>query len=226
MDSYILSEGNEMADQSSYPDDVQIIAGLRKGEERSATDLVLKYQKQLRAFLQYGMSVPGDQADEILNLEIFYKIIRKPSLIRTGTDQLRPLLYESCRNAAIDWHRKRKRDGEAFSEVVNELLEQGEICDPRVEPPSRFPEAHILLLIQSLSGLDQIYRETLEMVVHRCSYKEIAEMLGEKEGTIRQRYSRGLEYLRERYLNLLKNQPPEIQAKIKRKLGLGGEEIS
>ena len=210
------------------PDDRELISGLQQGDQRSATDLILKYQRELLAFLEFGMHVPKSDAEEILN-DKFYKIIRNSGIIKSGVTSLRPLLYKSCENAAKDWHKNRVRQKQAFGEIgqrlvlENELGKLAAIHNLEVDPSKSETHIEVDLVMQSLSGLDQMYRDTLRMRACGLSYNVIADILKEKEGTIRQRYARGFEYLKERFLFLLDNQSPKLQAKIKRKYNFSSE---
>lgn len=172
MDSYKHTKG-EVMDNEDHPGDKDIIAGLIRGDRLSADNLVRKYQHRLRAFLEHGMHLPWDVGQELLQ-DVFYRIISKPGVIRPGTDRLDRFLFVACKNAAIDWHRKRKKEKEYFAEVVEELLSGGEIHDPSVESPSTFPEPHIVLLKQSLSGLDQQKRQVLRMSAERVQMCRVA----------------------------------------------------
>ncbi len=218
MKTYTYTKGESMDDQD-YPGDKDLIAGLIQGDRQSADNLVRKYQGRLLVFLEHRMNLPLDVAQELLQ-KIFAKLIINPSIIRPGTDRLDRFFFVACKNAAIDHHRKRKREEEQFADVVEELLSAGEIHDPWVASPVVFPEPHIVLLRQSLSGLDQKKRQVLRMFAERVPDKEVARILDEDEGTIRQRRSRALADVRERYLNQLNNQPPDVQEKIRKKLKL------
>jgi RNA polymerase sigma factor (sigma-70 family) len=211
----------EMSDEGP-PDDKAIIIGLQHGDRRSANHLVLKYYKQLLLFLEHRMKAPRDIAEELVD-DVFAKIFYNPALIRPGTERLGPFLYVVCRNAAIDWHRKRKKEEEMeqdFTQVVMDLLKRGEISSPWMESPTVFPERHIVLLRQSLSGLDRNSRLVLKLWAEGVPDRQVAGTLQENEGTIRQRRKRALEGVRERYLSQLDHEPAEIQAKIRKKLKL------
>lgn len=54
--------------------------------------------------------------------------------------------------------------------------------------------------IQALYGVEEQYREVMRLrIIEILDYKEIAELLDMKEGTVRTRYRRGLICLREEY---------------------------
>jgi RNA polymerase sigma factor (sigma-70 family) len=214
--------------EKTRPDDKEIISGLQRGDQRSGTDLILRYQKELLAYLEFGMHVPKSNAEEIMN-DKFYEIIRNPGFIKPGVTSLRPLLYKSCQNAARDWHRKETRQEKAFANVAQELVAEDELRKQAAIHHLEFDASNSELdiekdlLMQSLSGLDQMYRDTLTLKASGMSYQDIAESLKEKEGTIRQRHKRGLEYLTERFLFLLDNQSSQIRAKIRKKYNISNE---
>jgi len=206
-------------DDQDYPDDKDIIAGLKRGDRWSEDDLVLKYRNRLLLYLERARNVPWADAQDLLQI-VFGRILSNPELIRPGTDRLDRFLFTACKNAAIDYHRHRKTEQEHFAEIVEELSNRGEISDPTLDSPNAFPQPHIVLLRQSRSGLDRQKRQVLTMWTEGLPDKEVAEILSENEGTIRQRRRRALEEVRERYLNQLNNQPLDSQEKIRRKLKL------
>lgn len=211
-------EEKEMGDED-HSDDKSIIDGLRRGDQWSTDDFVNKYKNRLLLFLEHRMKVPWDVAQDLLN-EVFYEVASNPEVIRPGTDKLDRFLYTVCRNSAIDWHRKIKSEKEHFAEVMRELLSEGEVSNPWVESRAEFPESHIVLLRQSLSGLDRKKRVVLTMWAEGEPDRKIAEALREKEGTIRQIRKRALVEVGERYLNQLDNKSPQDQATIRKKLKL------
>jgi RNA polymerase sigma factor (sigma-70 family) len=206
-------------DSQDHSDDKDIIAGLRRFDRGSGDELVRKYHKRLLVFIERRHDVPRDFAQEITQ-KVFCKIVENPALIRVGTDRLDGLLYTACKNSAIDWHRTRKTEQEHLAQVVEELRSQGEIYDPWEELPKTFPPPHIVLLRQSLSGLDRKKREVLTMWAEGLRDSEVAKIVGDEEGTIRQRRKRALEEVGKRYLNQLENQPAHIKTAIRKKLRL------
>lgn len=106
-----------------------------------------------------------------------------------GPGHLRAWLFTVATRLAVDRLRRRKRRGEILAEAA------AEIAPPALpDPEDRFLHDELLDRIEdSLSDLPATYAMAFHLRVrHRVPYREMAELLGDPEGTLRSRVHHAL----------------------------------
>ena len=152
------------------------ILGRLENDEKAFKELVDAYYTPLCVYsVQFTDSL---EVSEDLVQDFFVRFWEK-KLYRTVNGKLKQYLFNSIRNASIDYLRKHQ------SFVFTEIEEHAYIMD--VNPDDEVPE-------QQLSP--QEYRILMEVVVHNKKYKEVAAELGISVNTVKTYLSHALKYLR------------------------------
>jgi RNA polymerase sigma-70 factor (ECF subfamily) len=190
-------------------EDSELIARFlsRAGEKEAAERLVSKYWRLLVAWVQPRVSGITEAEDVVQ--EVFIRAFRNLDKLQ---DPLRFLgwILKIARNLAADRNR-RHREVLSLDRIFEEGDLQGkasaEIDDP-VEMIDRGDE--IKTVLKAVNGLPELYREVLLLRYFQGhSGSEIAAMLDEPEGTIRNRLFRALQLVRKA---LKKGNPTEVSA--------------
>ena len=165
---FILLDANNQKHMFSTDD--YILSKLKQGDEKALKEVVDKYYNQL--FVQ----------DFIIRLW-------EQKLHLTINNNLKSFLFNSVRNASVDYLRKHQ----PYRFV--EIEEDAYITD--FEPNETEIEEQVRRLKQYLKELTpKEYKVLIEIVVHNKKYKEVAEELGLSVNTIKTHLSRALKFLR------------------------------
>jgi RNA polymerase sigma-70 factor, ECF subfamily len=190
-------------------EDSELIARLLSGvdEKEAAERLVSKYWRLLVAWVH--PRVGGLAEAEDVAQEVFIRAFRNLDKLQ---DPLRFLgwILKIARNLAADRNRRHRK-----MLSLDRLFEEGDLpdkasaeaCDP-VEMIDRADEVKTVL--KAVNGLPELYRDVLLLRYFQGhSGSEIAAMLDEPEGTIRNRLFRALQLVRK---SLKKGNPKEVSA--------------
>lgn len=166
-------------------DDSSILSRL-ENDEKAFKELVDDYYTPLCVYsVQYTDSL---EVSEDIVQDFFVRFWEK-KLYRTVNSRLKQYLFNSIRNASIDYLRKHQ------PLVFIEIEENAYIAD--VELDGEPPEEQLERLRYHLQQLSpQEYKILMEVVVHNKKYKEVAEELGISVNTVKTHLSHALKYLR------------------------------
>jgi RNA polymerase sigma-70 factor (ECF subfamily) len=182
-------------------DDSAMVEAVRQGDSTAYRGLVEKYQGRVYSMV-YGMVRNREDARDITQ-DAFVKAYRKLDSFRTESS-FYTWLYKIAMNLAIDFLRKRKRrsTGE-FDEGIASRDSGGDISDiHHAESPRRAVERKQLYsaIMEALQKLPEDQRQVILLrELEGLSYKEIADVMGVKEGTVMSR----LFYARKKLQKLL-----------------------
>lgn len=177
--------------------DEQLVEKYLKGEKQALEILISRYLKVIYSFA-YGYANNGADAEDIAQ-EAFVKIwknIRKFDQKK----KFKPWLFEITKNTAIDLLRKKKTV--PFSRFENEEGENILINTLQDESPLPLAVCERQDMLERLdyavSKLCLNYREVVFMrLKNGLTFQEIAQILDESINTIKTRYRRALNELKE-----------------------------
>lgn len=188
--------------QGSTATPASLIAGLRRGDSRSWTEMVDLYAPLVRHWCRRCSLSPADAADVMQ--EVFLTVarhIRRFGYRRAG-DSFRGWLWTVTRSRVQDHHRRRGRrveapGGSTAMARLSELADENALPD---EEPTAAVEISALLR----RGLDQVRAEFEPRTwdafwrssVDGLSTESVAEQLGVTPAAVRQARSRVLRRLR------------------------------
>ncbi len=132
--------------------------------------------------------------------EVFFKALKNLRQFRYRGFPFSSWLYRIASNEIANYFRKNKRGQICLDEVSNSIS----ISNPSAETELLEAEAELkrhedfVLLHQSISKLPVKYQEVITLrFFENKQVKEISEILGKREGTVKSLLHRGLEKLRE-----------------------------
>ena len=157
-----------------------------ENNEKAFRELVDTYYTPLCVYsVQYTDSL---ETSEDIVQDFFVRFWEK-KLYRTVNGRLKPFLFNSIRNASIDYLRKYQ----PF--IFMEIEESAYVTEAELE--ETVPEEQLRRLHHYLQQLSpQEYKILMEVVVHNKKYKEVAEEMGISVNTVKTHLSRALKYLR------------------------------
>lgn len=166
--------------------DERILDRLKQNNEKTLKELVEKYYTPLCVYsVQYTDSL---EISEDIVQDFFVRLWEK-QLYKTITGGLKAFLFNSIRNASIDYIRKNQ--SYTFVDIEeNAYISDFELDEAEIEEQRQRLHYHL----QQLSP--QEYKVLIEIVVRNKKYKEVAEELGISVNTVKTHLSRALKYLR------------------------------
>jgi len=167
----------------------EIVAKAKRGDEEAFTVL---YEFYFAPIYRYVFTHIGSKIDaDDLTQDIFVKILESFSRYEETSSPPLAFFYTIARNTVIDWHRKKKT--QPLDEGIENILRDPAL-DPEAEAIGGEEQKEILSLVSRLSP-DQ--RDAIILkYVNDMSNKEIAEIMGKSEETVRKIQSRGFAVLR------------------------------
>jgi RNA polymerase sigma-70 factor (ECF subfamily) len=176
----------------NYASDEELVAYYLKGDEKSLEILFGRYLKPIYNFIY--RYVGGFSEAEDITQEVFIKVWRNLKKFDQNKS-FKTWIFAIAKNSAVDFLKKRKEI--PFSELEESEDEGGVIetlADPSPLPQELLEKADLALTLNSaMEKLPPKYRMVLFLRYNdHFSSKEIAELLGEPENTIRSRYRRAL----------------------------------
>lgn len=175
--------------------DEQLMLESGRGSISAFELLVRRWDRRMLLFLQRYV---GDRMEaEDLRQELFLKIYQKRDMYRPG-GQFSSWLYRIAANLAIDkYARKARLPSQSLDELETDALAPGDaaVADSRNRAALGEFEDRISIALQRLPD-----RERMALVLRHFenrNFKEIAEMTGEAESTVKSRVYRGLQSMRD-----------------------------
>jgi len=179
-------------------DEKRLIQQAAAGDAAAFEKLVLRYQTQVYS-LAYRMV--GNEADaQDLAQEAFVRAWRALDSFQFSS-QFSTWLYRLTSNICIDFLRsQKKRKHISLTVLQDDEQQQWDMPDHRP-----LPEEQMIVtqereaLAKAIAALDPEYRQVLILrIVNDCSYQQISEIMGIREGTVKSRLSRAREQLRKK----------------------------
>ena len=168
------------------------------GDAGAFEQLVLRYQTQVYNLALRMVSNDADAQD--LAQEAFVRAWRALGSFQFSS-QFSTWLYRLTSNICIDFLRAQKK----HKAVSLTVLQDDETQQWDMEDSNPLPEEQMIdreeqeALARAIEALDPEYRQVLILrIVNDCSYQQIAEVLGIREGTVKSRLSRAREQLRKK----------------------------
>jgi RNA polymerase sigma factor (sigma-70 family) len=185
-------------------DDLDLVAGVRAGNDRAFEALYMRYQGRITAYVR-GMVHDHGRAEDITQ-EVFMSALRR---MRETETQIvfKPWIYEIAKNACIDaWRRSRKTNEVSFD--AHDALgadDHGRLAGPGVTPHAAIDAKFAFdNLCGAFGGLSQTHHEILVMrEFEGLSYREIGERLGMSRPGVESTLFRARRRLSEEYEELV-----------------------
>jgi RNA polymerase sigma-70 factor, ECF subfamily len=197
-----------LEEQVRQEQDCILVERCLRGDDRAWEAIVRLYGRRIfRLSLRY---VRQKEEAEDMTQEIFIRAYQTLRSFRKEAGSLRSWFLRVGRNLIIDHHRHERR----FKKTMgSEEMETLQLQDERVPNPLHAVEQDETSRIINRS-LIMLAPEIMEAVIHRdlenMSYREIAQMAGVPEGTVKSRVSRGRLQLA-KWLLQRKDQLPPIE---------------
>ena len=152
------------------------------------------------------------QVAQDITSETFFKALRKLWQFRWRNVPFSSWLYRIATNEARQYFRKRKYHAASLDEMREsgfEPISDGNPATEMIEAQEKLQQHADFLSCQRLiSELDLKYQEVLALrFFERKEIKEIGEILGKSEGTIKSLLHRGLKKLRDQMTGGVETQP-------------------
>lgn len=176
----------------------RLIQQAAAGDAAAFEALVLRYQTQVYS-LAYRMV--GNEADaQDLAQEAFVRAWRALDSFQFSS-QFSTWLYRLTSNICIDFLRsQKKRKHISLTVLQDDEQQQWDMPDNRPLPEEQMMASEEKeALSKAIAALDPEYRQVLTLrIVNDCSYQQISEIMGIREGTVKSRLSRAREQLRKK----------------------------
>ncbi|MBN2799457.1 MAG: sigma-70 family RNA polymerase sigma factor [Deltaproteobacteria bacterium] len=187
--------------ESSRQEDQELVTAVRAGDPTAYRGLVEKYQNRVYHLI-YGMVRNQEDARDLAQ-DVFVKAYHRLDSFRLESS-FYTWLYRIAMNQAIDFIRRRKRQGTTtFDEGVASRDDNGEIAAAHHEDsPSHALERKRLYkrIMDAMEELPEDQRQVLLLrEVEGLAYKDIADIMDIPEGTVMSR----LYYARKKLQKLL-----------------------
>jgi RNA polymerase sigma-70 factor (ECF subfamily) len=173
--------------------DEQLVASLSAGDTDCLATLVTRWERPLHRFVYRLLQRPEDARD--VCQETFLRVLRRADRFRPGS-RFSTWMYQIALNLCRDHMRRRKRWGLIFAtapESREPVTETAPATD--AEDPSTFAERQEMgrAISDALSRIPPQQREVLILKEYEgLKFKEIAELLGCPESTVKSRMYYGL----------------------------------
>ncbi len=168
----------------------ELVARCLDGDESAWEDLVRTYTRRVYSIC-YRFTGRESEAQD-LTQEVFLKVFRNVRSFRAGEGSFGVWLARLTRNLLID-HYRRTRMERATASIEEQLpvLEEKAAIEGRTEAALAGREASEALQ-KALAKLSPDLRETVILRdIEGLEYREIAQVLGVPEGTVKSRLNRG-----------------------------------
>ncbi len=168
------------------------------GDASAFEQLVLRYQNQVYNLALRMVNNESDAQD--LAQEAFIRAWRALNSFQ-HTAQFSTWLYRLTSNVCIDFLRSQKRHRVISLTVLqDDESQQWDMPDGQPLPESQaIAREEQRILLEAMAALEPEYRQILTLrILNDCSYQQIAQILGIREGTVKSRLSRAREQLRKK----------------------------
>ena len=194
--------GSRKAPSPALWKDEQLVAQAREGEQWAIEELVGRYQDRVYT-MAYHMCAEDHQEAEDLTQEAFLKAFRHLGQFR-GDASFYTWFYRIVVNVCLDGKRRRRRWQRLFS-PWQRRGEMGERREDLVEYPEGRDSHQVLKdkqlsqdIRQSLRSLPDKQRLVFQLkIIDGMSIREIAQVLGAAEGTVKSHLFRATRSMRE-----------------------------
>ncbi len=182
--------GSEGPDGESMSTDKQMIRAVKAGDATAYRGLVEKYQQRIYHVI-YGMVRNQEDARD-LTQDTFVKAFRNLEGFREDA-RFYTWVYRIAMNLTIDFTRRRARapvSAGAEADVAERDADRGIEDTRRDDSPRKQLERKQLhtAILDAIESLPEVHRQVVLLrEVEGLSYKEIAEVLEIKEGTVMSR---------------------------------------
>lgn len=170
--------------------DSSLVERCLSGDESAWEDLVRSHTR--RVYSVCYRFTGNDQEAQDLTQDVFLRIFRTLKSFRSGEGSFQVWLMRVTRNLLIDYYRRAKHERATDSiEEQLPLLEERAALSARTDGMVAGREAGEILQA-ALEKLSPELRETLILRdLEELEYREIANVLGVPEGTVKSRLNRG-----------------------------------
>jgi RNA polymerase sigma-70 factor (ECF subfamily) len=182
--------------------DEQLVAQAREGEQWAMEELVVRYQQRVYTMV-YHMCGEDDQDAEDLTQEAFLKAFHHLGQFR-GSASFYTWFYRIVVNVCLDGRRRRRRWRRLFSPWQG-CEENGERAENVAEQPEGTDSFQVFKdkqlsqdIRRSMRSLPEKQRLVFQLkVIDGMGIREIAEVLGAAEGTVKTHLFRATRAMRE-----------------------------
>jgi RNA polymerase sigma factor (sigma-70 family) len=186
-----------------YGSDEQLVARVRRGDDRAFEELYESYRARITAYIQ-GM-VRDHQRAEDLTQEVFISALRRMRETERPI-AFKPWVYEIAKNACIDQYRRSRRAEEVSFDADDGLsgADRGRLADTGLAPEAAVDQKHELeRLCGAFGGLSDSHHEILVLrELEGLSYREIGERMGLSRPAVESTLFRARKRLTEEYEDL------------------------
>lgn len=165
--------------------DRDLINAFRRGSHKAFEILYARYKRRLYVFA-YSLLKSESEAQDAMQ-DVFVKLISNTESF-AQTDDISPLLFTVCRNYCLNLLKRRNLARKQTDDPTFQILKE---ANPLKTVAER-EEAQILN--QIIGALPAEQREVLVMKVYGgLTFKQIAQTVGEPQGTVATRYRLAIE---------------------------------
>ena len=177
--------------ESTLDPDSSLVSRCLRGDETAWEDLVRLHTRKVYA-LCYRFTGSGSEAQD-LTQEVFLRVFRTVKTFRSTEGSFATWLSRVTRNLLIDHYRRTRQDRvtDSIEEQLPVMEEAGGAASARPDHAVAGREASEILQA-TLQKLSPDLREAVILRdLQEMEYREIAEVLGIPEGTVKSRINRG-----------------------------------
>jgi RNA polymerase sigma-70 factor (ECF subfamily) len=171
--------------------DSSLVSRCLRGDETAWEDLVRLHTRKVYA-LCYRFTGSGSEAQD-LTQEVFLRVFKTVKSFRSTEGSFATWLSRVTRNLLIDHYRRTRQDRvtDSIEEQLPMMEEEGAAASTRPDHAVAGREASEILQA-TLQKLSPDLREAVILRdLQEMEYREIAEVLGIPEGTVKSRINRG-----------------------------------
>lgn len=177
--------------ESTLDPDSSLVARCLRGDETAWEDLVRSNTRKVYA-LCYRFTGSGSEAQD-LTQEVFMRVFKTIRSFRSDEGSFATWLSRVTRNLLIDHYRRTRQDRvtDSIEEQLPMMEEEGAAASARPDHVLAGREASEILQA-TLQKLSPDLREAVILRdLQEMEYREIAQVLGIPEGTVKSRINRG-----------------------------------
>jgi RNA polymerase sigma factor (sigma-70 family) len=194
-------------DRSAGPTDHDLVAAVRRGDDRAFEQLYGRYQRRIAAYV-YGMVNDYARAEDITQ-DVFISALRRMRETERPI-AFKPWIYEIAKNACIDQFRRSRRAEEVSYDAeeglgaadYGRLVTTGPTLDAAVDTKQQLSH-----LCGAFGGLSETHHQILVLrELEGLSYREIGERMGLSRPSVESTLFRARRRLTEEYDELVSGQ--------------------
>ena len=186
------------------PSDQQLVARVRRGDDRAFETLYRRYQRRISAYV-YGMVKDHGRAEDVTQ-EVFVSALRRMRQTERPI-AFKPWIYEIAKNACIDAFRRSRRAEEVSYDADEGLApnDYGKLVGSGPTPVEAVAaKEDIARLRGAFGGLSDMHHEILVLrELEGFSYREIGDRLGLSRPAVESTLFRARKRLTEEYDELV-----------------------